>query len=194
MPPPESDSLFRPIIVRIIFGTSAKFQADNHYTLEIRVKKDGSESIYEVKKRIAEAAGGDITADDLLLSFGPNERKIGKQFKGDPTIDETKFHLSQFSVLSWIERFPTWTLSAKLLPSPPPPPGVAIKQAAAMAEQKDPERAVQDGRARGEIPKINDLPAPWGPKPYIQPPEEDLLRSGYLPARYPPTSSPLIDA
>ena len=71
---------------------------------------------------------------------------------------------------------------------------MAIKQAAALAEHKDPEQAVQDGRAKGEIPKINDLPAPWGPKPYVAPPSEQLMRTGYLPAQYPQGSSPLVDA
>ena len=63
-----------------------------------------------------------------------------------------------------------------------------------MAEQKDPERAVQDARAKGDIPRISDLPAPWGPKPFTPPPEQELVKSGYLPARYPAGWSPLVDA
>ena len=74
------------------------------------------------------------------------------------------------------------------------PTGVAIQRAAAVAEQKDPDRAVQDARAKGVIPKINDLPAPWGPKAYAAPPAEELARGGYLPAAYPGGSSPLVDA
>ena len=33
-----------------------------------------------------------------------------------------------------------------------------------------------------------ELPAPWGPKPYVK--DED---SGYKPAKYPSDSSPLLD-
>jgi len=183
-----------PISVRIIFGEIAASAEDDALKLEIQVEKDGSDSIRSVKEKIAQAAGGSITADDLFLSFGPNDRKMGKQYKGDPTVDETKLTLSQYSVLSWLERFSHWTLSVRLLPGIPPPPGVAIKQAAAIAEKKDPERAVKDGRAKGEIPKINDLPAPWGPKPFVPPPTEELVEAGYLPAKYPKESSPLVDS
>jgi hypothetical protein len=69
---------------------------------------------------------------------------------------------------------------------------VAIKRAAAIAEQKDPDRAVQDARAKGEIPKINELPAPWGPKPFDAMSDADLAQAGYLPAKYPHSSSPLV--
>lgn len=77
------------------------------------------------------------------------------------------------------------------LPLPPFPPGVAIHKAAAAAEQKDADRAVQDARAKGEIPKISDLPAPWGDKPYAAPPREELVSTGYVPPIYPPGSNPL---
>lgn len=76
-------------------------------------------------------------------------------------------------------------------PRPPICAGVAIQKAAASAEQKNPEAAVADARARGEIPKINELPAPWGPKPFQAPPAKELVSSGYLPAQYPASSSPL---
>lgn len=46
---------------------------------------------------------------------------------------------------------------------------------------------------QGAIPKISDLPAPWGDKPYTAPPAEELAASGYLPARYPEAWSPLKD-
>lgn len=46
---------------------------------------------------------------------------------------------------------------------------------------------------QGAIPKISDLPAPWGPKPFKAPPEEDLLKGGYLPPRFPEGWSPLTD-
>jgi hypothetical protein len=182
-----------PISVRINFGEATASVEDDALKLEIQVEKDGSDTIRSVKEKIAQAAGGSITADDLFLSFGPNDRKMGKQYKGDPTVDETTLKLSQYSLLPWLERFSHWTLSVRLLPGAPPPPGVAIKQAAALAEKKDPERAVQDGRAKGEIPKINDLPAPWGPKPFVQPPAKELVKAGYLPAKYPEGSSPLVN-
>ena len=56
--------------------------------------------------------------------------------------------MAQFSVLPWLERFPRWWLGVKLMPPAPPPPGVAIKQAAALAEGKDPDKAVREGRAK----------------------------------------------
>lgn len=46
---------------------------------------------------------------------------------------------------------------------------------------------------QGSIPKISDLPAPWGPKPFKAPPEQELLTSGYLPPRFPEGWSPLND-
>jgi hypothetical protein len=188
---PASDLV--PVTVRIRFGeaTIAKDDAP-HHKLQITLKRDGSESLREVKEKVAAAAGGSVTADDLMLVFGPVDRKLGRQYRGDPTVDDTKLTLAQFSVLDWLERFPHWSLGARLLPPAPPPPGVAIKRAAAVAEGKDPERAVTEGRAKGDIPRINDLPAPWGPKPYDPPPTEDLIRDGYLPATYPANSSPLV--
>ena len=191
MAPSSSNAELRPITVRIAFGETVSLDSSGK-TLEILVNKDGSDSIRDVKEKIAKAAGGSTTPDDLLLSFGPNDRKMGKQYKGDPTVDETALQLSKFSVLAWLERFPHWTMAIRLLPNAPPPPGVAIKQAAAIAEKKDPDRAVQEGRSKGEIPKINDLPAPWGPKPYEAPPREELVQNGYLPAVYPEESSPLV--
>lgn len=46
---------------------------------------------------------------------------------------------------------------------------------------------------QGAIPKISDLPAPWGDKPYSAPPAEELTSSGYLPASFPEGWSPLKD-
>ena len=48
--------------------------------------------------------GGTLTSDDINIYFGPNERRIGKQFLGDPTVDEAALKLAEFSVLGWIER------------------------------------------------------------------------------------------
>lgn len=195
MAPPEPPAAaLVPVTVRIRFG-EATIGGDDppHHKLQISLKRDGSESLREVKEKVAAAAGGSVTADDLLLGFGPVDRKLGRQYRDDPTVDDTKLTLAQFSVLDWLERFPHWALGARLLPPAPPPPGVAIKRAAAVAEGKDPERAVTEGRAKGDIPRINDLPAPWGPKPYDPPAAEDLIRDGYLPATYPRGSSPLVD-
>lgn len=46
---------------------------------------------------------------------------------------------------------------------------------------------------QGSIPKISDLPAPWGPKPFTPAPAEELVTSGYLPPTYPEGWSPLTD-
>ena len=51
-----------------------------------------------------EIYGGKLTSDDINIYFGPNERRIGKQFEGDPTVDEAALKLADFSVLGWIER------------------------------------------------------------------------------------------
>ena len=45
-------------------------------------------------------------------------------------------------------RFPHWCLGVKLMPAAPLPPGVATHKAAAMAEGKDPDQAVQEARAK----------------------------------------------
>ncbi len=46
---------------------------------------------------------------------------------------------------------------------------------------------------QGSIPKISDLPAPWGNQPTPVIPEEELISAGYLPAKYPLESTPLTD-
>lgn len=71
------------------------------------------DTVLGLKQKVAAAAGGAITADDLLLSFGPNDRHIGRQYVKDPAVDEGKLKLEQYSLLSWIQRFPHWTLSGK---------------------------------------------------------------------------------
>jgi len=159
----------------------------------INLLKSGEESIYDVKAKICEAYGGRLTPEDLLLSFGPNDRKLGRQYVNDPTVNERNLKVKDYSMLAWFERFPHWSLSVTLLPDTPPPPGVAIRKAAAMAENKDPDQAVIDARKTGDIPKIEELPAPWGPKDFVPPNDEDLKSEGYLPAKYPDSSSPLVD-
>ncbi|CAL8466986.1 g6522 [Coccomyxa elongata] len=136
-----------------------------------------------------EAFGGTISRDQLLLYFGPNERCIGKQYLGDPTVDESAQTLSQFSVLGWLKRFPHWRLGVRLMPAAPPAPGVATFRAAAMSEGKDPDQAVQEARTKGEIPALMDLPAPWGPKPYVA----SAGDAAHAPAKYPEGFSPLVD-
>lgn len=176
--------------VKLIFGSKCSGVADE---ITITVDKSGEDTIHDVKTKIAEAVGGSVSPDDLLLNFGPNDRKVGRQYYGDPTVDEKSIRLKQYSILSWLERFPHWGLSVSLLPPTPPPPGVAIRKAAAIAENKDPDQAVEDARKAGEIPKIKDLAAPWGPKDFVAPKAEELVSDGYLPAVYPESSSPLID-
>ena len=61
--------------------------------------------------------------DQLLLYFGPNERRVGKQFLGDPSVDEAALKLSQFFILPWLQRFPHWRLGVRLMPPAPPAPG-----------------------------------------------------------------------
>ena len=44
--------------------------------------------------------------------------------------------------------FPHWCLCIKLMPAAPPAPGVATFKAAAMAEGKDPDQAVNEARQK----------------------------------------------
>lgn len=106
------------------------------------------QSVEEGNVVLQEAFGGKVTKDQLLLYFGPNERRIGRHYRGDPTVDESKQTLSQFSVLGWLQRFPHWRLGVRLLPAAPPAPGVATFRAAAMSEGKDPDQAVQEARSK----------------------------------------------
>ena len=69
------------------------------------------------------AFGSSVTPDHLQLYFGPNERRVGKQFLGDPSVDEAVVKLSHFSILAWLQRFPHWHLGARLMPPAPPAPG-----------------------------------------------------------------------
>ena len=65
--------------------------------------------------------------------------------------------------------------------------GEAIQRAAAVSKKEDPDAAVKKAITSGEIPKLEDLPAPWGPKPY-QPTPQD----GFVP-KYPEGFNPLVD-
>lgn len=46
---------------------------------------------------------------------------------------------------------------------------------------------------QGEIPRIHDLPPPWGKQPMPEISEKDLRQMGYQPAKYPEGFSPLSD-
>lgn len=110
------------VTVKVTFGHAVR-EGDTVDTLRVSLAADGSDSVYDVKRKIAESLGGTLSAEDLFLTFGPNERKLGRQYLGDPTVDERKLPLSSFSVLAWLQRFPHWHLTTRLLPPPPPPPG-----------------------------------------------------------------------
>lgn len=94
---------------------------------------------------------GKLPVDQILLSFGPVEARMGKQFTGDPSVDENKQLMQHFSVLQWLQQFPDWHLSACFLPATPAAPGVAIKRAAALSEGKDPDKAVQEARLKVKV-------------------------------------------
>ena len=161
------------------------------------VRLNGSDSIRDVKTKLCDALGTSIdpmmSPDDIMLHFGPNDRKLGRQYVGDPTVDESKLFLRNCSILGWIERFPHWGISVSFLPPTPPAPGVAVHKAAAMAENRDPEKAVAEARMNGEIPHIKQLSKPWGPKPYVAPSHEQLTEQGYAFAVYPEGFDPLVD-
>lgn len=61
-------------------------------------------------------------------------------------VDEAKLKVSEFTFLEWMERFPSWHLTASPIPPTPPPPGVATRKAAAIAENKDPDKAVSEAQ------------------------------------------------
>ena len=86
--------------------------AHDDSTLQVlEVDVEPSDTVLQLKHKVAAAAGGALTADDLLLLFGPNDRKIGRQYVKDPTVDETKLKLEQYSLLAWIQRFPHWAVT-----------------------------------------------------------------------------------
>jgi len=65
--------------------------------------------------------------------------------------------------------------------------GEAIHRAAAVSEKKDPDAAVKEAIAKGEIPRISDLPEPWGSKPYVP-----TAADKFIP-KYPESFDPLVD-
>lgn len=115
----------RKITVKVRHGQNVAKDGDaEKFTIEVNA--DGSQSIHDIKQLIAQAAGGQMAPEHLFLTFSPNERKIGRQFAGDPAIDEHKLLLREFSILQWLEKFPHWSLTARLIPGTPPPPGTLV--------------------------------------------------------------------
>lgn len=52
------------------------------------------------------------------------------------------------------------------------------------------QRLKQRLAVQGEIPTLTELPAPWGPKPYVA----SAADAAHGPAKYPDVFSPLDDA
>lgn len=143
-----------------------------------KVEVSPEDSIRALKERISEVISKRaIDADLIQLSFGPSEKLIGKRFYKDPLIDEEDTFVKQYSFLEWIERFPHWGLTVKMAAETPPPPGVAIKKAAASAEAMDPEKAVEEAYKTGELLRPEELPAPWGDKGLDVYKRDPLVRS-----------------
>ena len=101
------------LLVRVGFGNLVR---EGAVAQELEVDALPSDSVLQLKQKVAAAAGGAVTADDLLLLFGPNDRKIGRQYVEDPTVDEEKLKLEQYSLLAWVQRFPHWTLTGEAAP------------------------------------------------------------------------------
>lgn len=113
------------VTVKVAFGHAVR-EGATVQSAKVSLASDGSDSVHDLKSKTAAALGGSVTAEDLLLSFGPNERKLGRQYVGDPTVDEKALLLSAYTILAWLQRFPHWYLTARLLPPPPPPPGRGV--------------------------------------------------------------------
>ena len=167
---------------------------------EVEMGKD--DTVAEVKRRIVACPEAkNVPAEKLLLSFGPSPKPIGAEYEGDPNVDEEKMKMGDLSVLGWLERFPHWPLYVKFLPPTPPAPGEAAVRAAAIAEDRNPEEMLQEARAKGEVAKLSDLPAPWGSAPEGKgllsgDAHEEVLAPGQRkgPALYPEASKPATDA
>jgi hypothetical protein len=156
----------RRVTVKVNHGERAvirnrKVNGDGKYVVDVSPQ----DSIRALKERIAAVMSKDspIDADLLELTFGPNDRPLGKRFQGDPLIDEESILVDQCGFLKWLDMF-DWHLTLRMLKDTPPPPGVAIKKAAASAEGEDPEKAVEEAYRTGELLRSEELPAPWGPK------------------------------
>lgn len=116
-----------PITVRVAFGPASRPGA---VAQELVVEAAPSDTVAELKARVAAAAGGKVTADDLKLEFGPNARNIGRQYFRDPTVNEGELRLEQYSLLAWIERFPLWVVTGAAGGGGPGRMGVGITREA----------------------------------------------------------------
>jgi len=162
--------------VRVNHDERVKGRQDAGKEYEVEISPE--DSIRALKERIASVISKIPLDPDLLqLSFGPSEKLIGKRFSNDPLVNEEDTFVKQYSFLEWIERFPHWSLTVRMAEDTPPPPGVAIKKAAASAEKEDPEQAVQEAYRSGELLRPEELPAPWGPKGIEAYKRDPLVRS-----------------
>ena len=148
-------------LTRSLFTARAEEGKGEAYSVDV----SPSDTVRALKDRIAGViSSAEVDPEALALSFGPSERVIGKRFRGDPLVDEDSTLVGQYSFLQWLEQFPHWCLTVSMAKDTPPPPGVAIKKAAASAEGEDPDLAVQQAYASGELLRPEELPAPWGDK------------------------------
>merc|ERR1719375_846650 len=161
----------KQVTIKVNHGEHVVNGSGEVYTVDV----SPNDSVKALKERIAAMISAD--PERLCLSFGPTERVIGKRFYRDPLVDEETTLVKQYSFLQWIEQFPHWSLTARLATDTPPPPGVAIRKAAASAENEDPDEAVEEAYRTGELVKPEDLPAPWGDKGLDVYKRDPLVRS-----------------
>jgi len=138
-------------------------------------------------------SGSKLDPERIQLTFGPSERAIGQRFYQDPLVNEDEVSVGEYSFLEWLQRFPHWHLTVRLTADTPPPPGVAIKKAAATAEKEDPEQAIEDAYQSGELAKPENLPAPWGPMGTDAYKRDETIKSigdNPLPPKYGEASAP----
>ena len=73
--------------VHVLHGEKVAERLSNGF-LDISLRRDGYDSLHDVKTKIAQATGGCLDPDLIWLSFGPNARHMGRQFINDATVDE----------------------------------------------------------------------------------------------------------
>ena len=76
-------------------------------------QRDAHHQLHAQDCPLQASKGGKLTAEHIYLCFGPSDVFIGKQFKGDPNVDDAALTLAQFSVLKWIKQFPSWGLTVR---------------------------------------------------------------------------------